>query len=73
VRKRNAYSRLRADAAAGHVRATYRLKSHVLRRAAQGWRRDTIAKRIGISLAQVNSYLDEGATPRLVRTGNRAA
>jgi hypothetical protein len=66
-RKKKAFSRLRHNAAAGETWAAGRLRWHVRRRLARGWRLSTIAKRMGMEVADVQRYVGFDMTPRLVR------
>ena len=64
--KKHAFSRLRRNAAAGDIEARERLRTYVQRRLGQGWKLQTIAKRVGLQQADLKPYLP-APTPRLVR------
>jgi hypothetical protein len=62
-----AFSQLRSQAAAGDLWAVERLRWHVRRRLDRGWRRETIAHRLGLATADVAMLGGKDQTPRLVR------
>lgn len=68
------FSQLRQEARDGHIDARNRLRWHVQRRIRQGWTVKTIAKRLGITAADVTVYAGNtlvrtthDPTPRLVK------
>jgi hypothetical protein len=67
------FSGLRREAASGDQRARERLLWHVQRRLEKGWRHNTIAKRLRMSLTEVGDLAhviqarEFDPTPRLVR------
>jgi hypothetical protein len=68
--KKNSFSRLRHKAAAGDNWAQDRLRWHVQRWLAKGWGHLTIARRLGLELADVTRLAGIDMTPRLVRRGS---
>lgn len=67
MKRKRAFSTLRDKAAAGHVWAIDRLRWQIRRRLDRGWKRDTIARRLGLTPADLTRYLGPDMTPRLVR------
>ena len=64
---KRAFSQLRARAASGDRWAIHRLQWHVTRRLDKGWRPDTVARRLGLSLLDISRLRANDNRPRLVR------